>query len=239
MSETTTAFFDDAAGGWGGLYFTEPSFKRRYALITKLVDETVGQREPGHALDLGCGSGVFAAYLVEAGWHVVAADGSSAMLQAAESHCGSRLGARIDAIEFREIQIDDLNLERESFDAVLCLSTLEYIASDRAVLRSIGAALRPGGVLVLTVPNRPSVVRLLERLVDRIRRERGSYLRLQRHQYVPSEIDAALFRLDLQKEREVFFGVGFSRPRAIASLLERSWWAGMYGAGYVKRSGTR
>ena len=136
MSETTAAFFDDAAGGWGDLYFTEPSFKRRYALITQLVDETVRQREPGLALDLGCGSGVFSAYLVEAGWHVVAADGSSAMLQAAESHCRSRLGARIDAIEFREIQIDDLNLERESFDAVLCLSILEYIESDRAVLRS-------------------------------------------------------------------------------------------------------
>jgi SAM-dependent methyltransferase len=235
----TPTFFDDMAEGWASLYSTEPSFKRRYALITQLISETFGKREPGRALDLGCGSGVFSAYLAEVGWHVVAADGSSAMLQAAESHCRSRLGARTDAIEFREMRIDDLNLERESFDVVLCLSTLEYVESDRAALRLICAALRPGGVLLLTVPNRRSVVRFVERYLDRIRRARGSYLRLQRHQYVPREIDATVFSLGLRKERQLFFGVGFSRPRAISIQLERAWWAAMYGAGYVKRPQTR
>ena len=234
----STGFFDERAESWASLYSADPSFERRYALITQLISGTLGQREPTHALDLGCGGGVFSAYLVESGWRVVAADASPAMLQAAESYCRTRLGGGFDAIEFRERRIEDLDLGHESFDLVLCLSTLEYVEDDRTAVRSMAAALRPGGILVLTVPNRRSLVRLLERFVDRVRRSPGSYLRLQRHQYLPNEIDAALSRLGMRKQRDVFWSAGFSRPRSISVLLERPWWAGMYGAAYMKRAGT-
>ncbi len=48
--------------------------------------------------------------------------------------------------------ITDLDFEPGSYDAVLSISVLEHIPEDREAVETMWRALRPGGVLVLTVP---------------------------------------------------------------------------------------
>jgi 2-polyprenyl-3-methyl-5-hydroxy-6-metoxy-1,4-benzoquinol methylase len=231
--QTESRFFDDEAEHWSDLYVRDPQFKRRLQVLSPLIKEQVARSGGGRALDAGCGSGVFTALLARSGYKVLAVDESEAMLDAARRHCGSALADAEGSVEFRTASLEDLNVPARSFDVILCLSVLEYVADDAAALRQLGDAVTPGGVLVLSVPNRRGVVRTVERLINRAkRRDRGRYLDLQRHQYDPRQLDAELSEIGLQLARRRFFSVGFSRPRWLAWRLERGFWAGMYAAVY-------
>ncbi|HLB20116.1 MAG TPA: class I SAM-dependent methyltransferase [Gaiellaceae bacterium] len=234
-------FFDDQAERWPDLYLDDPRFRRRFGLVTSMLRSELTGRDPGFALDAGCASGVFSAYLAEFGWTVEAVDSSARMLDRAEGYLDERLGPRRHAVSLWKLGIEDLPFPSESFDVVLCLSTLEYVEDDAAALRRLAQLLKAGGLLVISVPNRRSVVRLVERTLRGLRAALGrgappeaAYLALQRHQYAPEHVDAFLSDLGLFNRRKRYWSVGFSGPGLLVRLFERAWWAGMYGAVYVK-----
>lgn len=234
-------FFDEQAAWWPDLYIEDPRFQRRYELVTSLIRAELMGTEPGLALDAGCAGGVFSAYLAELGWTVEAVDSSARMLDRAYAYLEDRLGPRQHAVSLWKLRIEDVPFPADSFDAVLCLSTLEYVEDDIDALRLLARLLKIGGLLVITVPNRRSVVRLVERTLRRIRVALGhtlppetAYLGFQRHQYTPAQVDTLLGELGLSKRRKRFWSVGFSGPAWLVPLFEHAWWAGMYGAVYVK-----
>jgi 2-polyprenyl-3-methyl-5-hydroxy-6-metoxy-1,4-benzoquinol methylase len=231
-------FFDDQAERWPDLYAGDPRFRRRFELVTSMIHRELAQRDPGSALDAGCATGVFSAYLAELGWKVEAVDSSTRMLERAEAYLDEQLGSQRHAVSLWRLGIEDLPFPAESFEVVLCLSTLEYVEDDVATLRGLTRLLKNGGLLVITVPNRGSVVRVVERALRRLRPTppETAYLALQRHQYLPENLDAFLSELGLQNRRKCYWSVGFSRPVFLVPLFERSWWAGMYGAVYMKRA---
>src|SRR5205823_13751721 len=59
-----------------------------------------------------------------------------------------RLGSRVDLLQMDARRIPF----REEFDVVCLFDVLEHIEGDEAVLREAGRALKPGGGLILTVP---------------------------------------------------------------------------------------
>jgi 2-polyprenyl-6-hydroxyphenyl methylase/3-demethylubiquinone-9 3-methyltransferase len=230
-------FFDEQSERWSDLYQADRHFSRRYGVLKGLIEEGLDGVSPGLALDAGCGSGIFSALLADLGWRVEAVDGSSEMLRAARAYCERRLGGRVDQIEFREMLLEHLAYSVGTFDLVLCLSTLEYIEGDRGVLMELAKVLKPGGCLVLSVPNKPGLVRRIERLVNPVRRVGGrSYIQFQRHQYAPQEIDAVLAGFGLNRRSYAFWGVGSRGLQTVAlfNFLERGWWAAMYAAIYRK-----
>jgi SAM-dependent methyltransferase len=101
-------------------------------------------------LDVACGSGLLTG---EIGLHadrVVGIDLSEAMIaRARREHSKSKF--RFEVADFRQISLD------EKFDAAICGSdSLNYVASREAlgdVFRSVGNALRPGGLFVFDVLN--------------------------------------------------------------------------------------
>jgi len=233
----TARFFDDESERWSDLYAGDPQFRRRLRVLTSLIEQHAVAGSGGRALDAGCGSGVFTALLAREGYSVLAIDESEGMLEAARRHCARLLGEGQPGVEFRSASIADLALPARSFDVIVCLSVLEYIEDDVAVLRRLGNALVPGGAIVLSVPNRRAVVRTIERHLNRVRQfDRGRYLEFQRHQYRPDEFDAVLAEMGLQRCARRFFSVGFSSPHWVAARLERGFWAGMYAAVYRAHS---
>jgi 2-polyprenyl-6-hydroxyphenyl methylase/3-demethylubiquinone-9 3-methyltransferase len=237
----TESFFDRQAELLADRYAVDSAFRRRFGLVTELLRDELAGLEPGRALDVGCGTGVFAAFLAEEGWSVEAIDPSAKMLDAANRHLIERLGRKRDAVLLQRMAVEDLSYEPESFDLILCLSTVEYVDDDVGTLRTLARLLKPSGRLVISVPNRRSVVRRIEELAKSLPRPvrkgidpEAAYLRFQVHQYVPEEVDAVLHGFGLVSRRRRFWSVGFPGPGWLVSLFERERWAGMYGAIYAK-----
>lgn len=103
----------------------------------------------GLVIDIGCGSGIWAAALVDAGYDVIGVDQSAALLEIARE--------RAPAARFVQASLYDVRLPPCSAVTALgeCFS---YSFDERAgrtaisvVLRRIAAALPPGGMLVFDV----------------------------------------------------------------------------------------
>jgi SAM-dependent methyltransferase len=90
-------------------------------------------------LDAGCGSGRDARAFAERGFQVTAFDASPAMGAVAEAH----LGAPVAVLRFQEIAW------REAFDGIWACASLLHVPTAELpdVMRRLGRALRPGGIL--------------------------------------------------------------------------------------------
>jgi len=120
-------------------YFT---VRRKVALITKLN----GGR-PGHLLDYGCGTGHFLAGAKRAGWQVTGLEPNDRARHDAAARVGQPI---LDATALA-------GLAPASFDVITLWHVLEHVHTLHDTLAQLLAALRPGGRLLLAVPNAASL----------------------------------------------------------------------------------
>lgn len=106
------------------------------------------------ALDVGCGAGLLAEPLARMGAAVTAIDAAPELIEAARAHAAAQ-GLPID---YRAVPVEQLDGE---FDLVTCLEVIEHVAEPSAFLRSLCARLAPGGLLILSTPNRTAWSKLL------------------------------------------------------------------------------
>lgn len=106
------------------------------------------------ALDVGCGAGLLAEPLARLGANVTAIDGAPELIAAARAHAeASGL-----AIDYRAIPSEQLDGQ---FDLVTAMEVVEHVAQPDAFVRSLAARVAPGGLLVMSTPNRTAWSRLL------------------------------------------------------------------------------
>ncbi|MDX2286124.1 MAG: methyltransferase domain-containing protein [Bacteroidia bacterium] len=116
---------------------------RRFTLQGKrnLVIRLSGRRQ-GELLDIGCGTGDFLLAMQEAGWQV----------SGLEPDAGARELARTRGLAVA--QPDQLfSLRAGSFDVITLWHVLEHVHRLHAYLDQIRTLLRPGGLLLIAVPN--------------------------------------------------------------------------------------
>ena len=243
MSNEVSTFFDNEAAHWSDRYAEDPRFERRFHKITRLIEKVT--TVPGRALDIGCGSGVFSRFLVGKSWDVTGIDISDDMIEAAKNYelriTNYESNRKID---FQNSSFESFQEVPNSFDLILSLSMLEYVEDDEAALDKAISLLKPGGILLLSVPNRKGLLRIAESLIYGIRTVtkgklfagRGNYLAHQKRQYSPMELDLMLRIRGMKKKRGMFLGTGISNPNWLLPLFERRWWAAMYAAAYEKKS---
>jgi SAM-dependent methyltransferase len=100
---------------------------------------------PGRILDVGCGRGFTLAALQELGHDVY---GTQISPEAA-AYAREQLG--LTRIETRDLM--DVGYPENWFDAVTAYHVIEHLADPHAFLLEIRRILRPGGLLILEVPN--------------------------------------------------------------------------------------
>ena len=96
-------------------------------------------------LEVGCGTGSTALRLAADVRHLTATDISERMIAIAAAKA-ARQGAR--NVRFRQAGLPDDGLAPGSFDAVLSFNALHLMEDLPAVLGSLNAALKPGGVFI-------------------------------------------------------------------------------------------
>jgi ubiquinone/menaquinone biosynthesis C-methylase UbiE len=147
-------------------YDTEASVydKNRYGTIEgKRVDtfqkkllETFFQELPDLAviLELGCGTGRFLPFIADLGYQLTGMDISPEMLRVAEKRVQKESKNTIPLILNNA---DTMPFEDDHFDAIYSILVLNLIPDYRKVFYEMARVVKPGGVIVFSVPNLSSV----------------------------------------------------------------------------------
>ncbi len=128
--------------GWVGPSGSEHHRRLAIPAVIELLDLQGGER----VLDIGCGPGVLAPHIVEAGAHYTGIDASPRMLRfARRHHGGSGVFLTGDAIRL----MDHPALSEKQFDAAVFMLSIQDIDPLEVALEQASRALRRGGRMVL------------------------------------------------------------------------------------------
>lgn len=119
----------------------------------------------GRLLDAGAGRGRFVAAARDAGWDAGGMEPASRGVEAARDVYG---------VELQQAGIDDAGVPQGSVDAITLWHVLEHVEDPRATLGTLREWLRPGGLVLVGVPNVTS-------LQARVGGERWFHLDVPRH----------------------------------------------------------
>jgi len=97
-------------------------------------------------LDIACGDGYGSRYLAEQGHTVTGGDFDAEILVTARERSKG-----VKGIQFRHLNVMDIDAVDESFDAVVSMETVEHV-DDIPYISEIHRILKPGGTFVLSTP---------------------------------------------------------------------------------------
>jgi SAM-dependent methyltransferase len=144
--------WDRAAAGWGRQADAVQEFGMRVSVwMVEHLDLQPGQR----VLDLACGpgdTGFLAAELVRPGGSLIASDASRTMLGVAT---GRARDLGVTNVEFRQLELEWIDLPTASVDAALCRWGLMFAFDPAAALQEARRVIRPGGQITLSVWDAP------------------------------------------------------------------------------------
>lgn len=123
-------------------------FRVKTSQFAACVAELRGTDQPGSLLDVGCGEGFALQQFAVRGWEVSGIDFSSAGLEAMNP-------AMVDRCEFGDVfDLLDQRIDAgDAYDVVWLKHVLEHVVDPLGLLRKLRELTRPGGLLVVTVPN--------------------------------------------------------------------------------------
>ncbi|SRR5581483_2235646 len=117
--------------------------------IHDMVVRILADKPRGALLDVPAGEGALAARLIDAGFDVRCCDLYPEIF-------------RLDGVDIHQGNLDaELPFGDRSFDYVTCLEGLEHIENPQQAMREFARVLKPGGHLIVSVPN---ILNIEERL---------------------------------------------------------------------------
>ena len=133
------------------LGFLRESVDAHWQGDSRSVRPLLGKR----ALDVGCGAGLLCEPLARLGASVTGVDAAEENIAAASAHAA---GGGL-AIDYRCGEIGALDIGQ--FDLVCSMEVIEHVADKPAFVGALADRLAPGGLMVLSTPNRTARSRLL------------------------------------------------------------------------------
>lgn len=124
-------------------YQDAEDFKRLDFIVSSVKDL---KKKDAYVLDIGCGNGNISLALGALGYNVLGIDIDETSIRNATA-LNTFDNVRFDVSDANAFSIDD------NFDAIVCSEVLEHLDRPWELVKSIYRILKPGGILVATVPN--------------------------------------------------------------------------------------
>jgi len=142
------AFFNEHAKNWLAMWYKDQEtgeynkFEKKFERLFSLVPVKNGD----HVLDVGCGSGVIAKYILE----MVSENGALYELDYAEKMIEENKSFNNDErIRFLISDIVDVSLPPHTCDVVICFSCFPHFPEKEKALRAMKRVLKKGGWLAV------------------------------------------------------------------------------------------
>jgi 2-polyprenyl-3-methyl-5-hydroxy-6-metoxy-1,4-benzoquinol methylase len=141
-----------------------------FTVRNKIIGNTITRYLPlkSRILEVGCGTGYVSRYLRETGYRIECAD----LFLKALQFCKARHAGDL----YYQYNLSD-QIFIEEFDGICAFDVLEHIDDDLSVLKNLYAALKPGGILILTVPADQRLWSAMDRYAEHKRRYSRQELR--------------------------------------------------------------
>lgn len=205
-------YFNTLALDWNQNYSKSILFSERLEKIKKLTSSI--PLENKNVLDIGCGSGMISAYFCDKRASVFGIDISENMIQQADDFVRSRnQKATFNIGDATRLQFPD-----NYFDLISCISVIEWLDNDAGAILEIKRVLKKDGFAIVSVPNRSSWFRKIEKGLFRLKsivtpflKFNPGYLSFQKHQYAPDAFDELCKKNNLIKTESLFYVSPFPR----------------------------
>lgn len=236
--ENVNAYFQSQSSYWKDIYaggsVQSEIFRARQAVLLAWVDElslTPGSR----VLEIGCGAGFMSVALAQRGLRVQAIDSTEAMIEQARQYAEE--SGTAERLSFEVGDVSALTFEDDSFDLVIAIGVIPWLAQPKLAIQEMARVTRQGGYVILTADNRARLIYILDpwmnpalspfrKSIKRVLEQVGL---LPRSSDVMIEtlhdrysIDDALARVELQKTKYMTLGFGpfsFMRVKFIPEPL--------------------
>ena len=106
-------------------------------------------------LDIGCGAGLICEPMARLGGEVTGVDAATQNVSVAATH------SEAVGLDIRYMAGEVGSLDIGAFDLVICSEVIEHVADKPAFIADVAARLAPGGLLVMSTPNRTAASRML------------------------------------------------------------------------------
>nr|WP_047168769.1 bifunctional 2-polyprenyl-6-hydroxyphenol methylase/3-demethylubiquinol 3-O-methyltransferase UbiG [Sphingomonas sp. Y57] len=126
------------------------TIEAQWGIEPELLRPLTGRR----AADVGCGAGLLAEPLARMGATVTGIDAAPENVAVARHHA-EKQGL---AIDYRSGGVEAL--AGDSFDLVTSMEVIEHVADPAAFVAQLAALLAPGGIMILSTPNRTPLSKL-------------------------------------------------------------------------------
>lgn len=151
-------YFSNKTKYWSVLYneqhdqdsFMNYIMRRRKFYVLKTIDDEFESPDQLNVLDVGCGTGVYAGELLNRKFNVFGVDLSKEMVRKARLSVADNSKGNLK-LSTGDAEI--LPFKNSSFDLIIAVGLLEYLPSEKNALKEFNRLLKPGGILIFTLPN--------------------------------------------------------------------------------------
>lgn len=216
------AYFSGVSQRFAARYAQDDAFRERYQLWTNLLDRYSANQTT--AIDLGCGSGIFSFYLAERGLSVAGIDAAAGMIhycrqqQQQRAHAAGGAQPRGGPVTFHQAELPHLTgIRLAPADVVIASSVLEYVADLSATLATMKSLVRDTGTVIVSLPNRASYYRKIEKWRHRLTGQPAYYAHV-RNVVTLAELTQAAATVGLKLREHAYY----AHDTRVGALL-RSW----------------